>query len=354
MKFGVFNLGMWHESQTQAEVMRNCLEQAILADESGFDSFWIGEHHFSRHGMIADPLVMAAAVAVRTTRVRIGTAVVVLPLANPVRVAEQAAMVDILSDGRFDLGVGVGYQRREFQGLGLDIETARDRFEEGLAVLLKCFRDDRLAHLGQFTSIPEEADIEVMPAPVQQPHPPLYRAVSTTPASVEAAASVGMSIMVGGPTDTLGVAPEVMALWRSKMIEYGHDPAGRDTPILRGLYVADTDEQAHADLAAIDTTWDAKILQAMGSPANDVGELPKGFEHWKDRFAQRQKATDPDRAGSPPLIGSPDTVRERIGMLRDFGINHVFGQFGFPGMEERQIRRSIELFAKEVIPAFRD
>jgi alkanesulfonate monooxygenase SsuD/methylene tetrahydromethanopterin reductase-like flavin-dependent oxidoreductase (luciferase family) len=353
VKFGLFNIGMWHESQSQEEVFRNIREQAVLADRLGYDSVWLGEHHFSRHGILADCLVQAAAIASVTEKVRIGTGVVVLPFHNPVRLAEQAAMVDILSDGRLDLGVGVGYQRREFNGLNIPIDEARARFRDNLDVVLKCWRDEILVHESPYNTFRAEDAIEVFPKPVQKPMP-LYQAVSITPESIEFAASRGVPVMVGGPTDVLGLAPQVIEYWRTKMVEHGNDPTGVDIPCAKGVYVAESDEQAAADIAAVDEFWDLKLLQKFGSPISPSGELPPGYERWANRVKEHEKnALDPNRAGTPPLIGSLETVRERLRQLRDSGVNYIFGQFGLPGMPEAKIRRSVELFA-ELFEEFRD
>jgi alkanesulfonate monooxygenase SsuD/methylene tetrahydromethanopterin reductase-like flavin-dependent oxidoreductase (luciferase family) len=344
MKFGIFDIGLWHESKSQNDVFVNLRERAILGDQLGYDSFWLGEHHFSRHGIVADTLLEAAAIASVTTRVRIGTAVVVLPFHNPVRVAEQAAMVDILSNGRLDLGVGVGYQHREFVGLNVSMDEARDRFHDSVEIILKCWLDETLIHESAFYTFTSDDDIQVYPKPVQAPHIPLYQAVSISPTSIESAAKRGLPVMVGGPTDTLGLAPQVIEYWRTKMIEHNNDPSGIDLPFAKGVYVAPSDEEALADVAEVDTLWTYKLLQAIGSPISPAGDVPKGFEYWENRV-RKSDALDPNKAGTPPLIGSPETVAERLGMLKEMGINYIFGQFGLPGMEESKVRRSIELFS---------
>jgi alkanesulfonate monooxygenase SsuD/methylene tetrahydromethanopterin reductase-like flavin-dependent oxidoreductase (luciferase family) len=354
LKFGLFNFGAWHETQSQVELYEDCVEQAVLADELGFDSIWLGEHHFSRHGIFADTMVLASHIAAKTSRLRIGTAVIVLPFHNPVRVAEQVAMVDILSGGRVDVGVGSGYQRREFAGLKVPIAEARERFREALDVMLHAWTDSTLVYEGKFTRLTAEDDIQVHPKPVQKPHPPIYQAVSTTPASVEFAASRGIPIMVGGPTDILGIAPQVIALWRSKMVEYGNDPAGYDLPCMKGVYVAPTDEEAEEDLRHIDQLWDLKILEQVGSPISPAGDIPPGYEAWVNRTKDRASAEGrAANAGTPPLVGSPETVAARLKMLQDSGINDIFGHFGMFGMPQSKKLRSIRLFAAEVMPQFR-
>jgi alkanesulfonate monooxygenase SsuD/methylene tetrahydromethanopterin reductase-like flavin-dependent oxidoreductase (luciferase family) len=137
------------------------------------------------------------------------------------------------------------------------------------------------------------------------------------------------------------------------MVEYGNDPTGIEIPCSKGVYVAETDEQAAADIAAVDQYWDLKLLQQVGSPLSPSGDIPPGYEEWAKRHKEREhNALDPTRAGTPPLIGSPATVRDRLRQLQDFGVNSMFGQFGMPGMPREKIRRCVELFA-EVMDDFR-
>src|SRR5688572_29403016 len=121
MKFGLFTIAPWHESMTPEQVLHDALEQIELADRLGLDEVWLGEHRFSRHGLLSGFFAFAGQVAARTQNVRIGTAVVVLPLHHPILVAEEIAMLDVLSGGRMEVGVGSGYQRQEFAGLGIDM-----------------------------------------------------------------------------------------------------------------------------------------------------------------------------------------------------------------------------------------
>ena len=311
MRFGGFSFGSWHESESHGEVLAQLVELAVQSDRLGLDSFWLGEHHFSRHGILADTMVMAAHIAARTERIRIGTAVIVLPLHNPVRVAEQVAIVDHLSGGRVDVGVGIGYQQREFAGLGVDIDEARARFIESLDVMVRAWTEEPLVYEGEHVRIAAEDAITVYPKPLQQPHPPIYQAVSTTPASIDLAASRGLPVIVGGPTDVLGRAPEVIAHWRERMRAHGRDPEGHDLPCLQNVFVAESDEAAHAELERIDASWSLRVLRQVGSPIGRDGKVPEGYEHWVQRWQQRELASgEAARTDVPQLFGSPDTVAQ--------------------------------------------
>jgi alkanesulfonate monooxygenase SsuD/methylene tetrahydromethanopterin reductase-like flavin-dependent oxidoreductase (luciferase family) len=293
-------------------------------------------------------------VAGRTKNIRIGTAVVVLPLHNPVLVAEEAAMIDVISGGRLNLGIGSGYQRQEFDGLGIDINTSRQRFYEAVEVIKKAWTEETLTFHGKFTNVD---DLWVLPKPIQQPIPPLFQAVSTSPASIDFAAKNNIQVIAGGPTDILGQAPQVVRAWREKMEEYGHPHEHLDPPMSKGIYVAPSQEEAEKDAAELQN-FSSRILNsqgnngAIGMPTDRDGNVPPGYEHWAGRQDDRDRRDDPGHAGLPPLVGTPEVVIERLKATQAAGINHVFGNFGFPGMPHEKVIRSIELFAKEVMPEF--
>jgi alkanesulfonate monooxygenase SsuD/methylene tetrahydromethanopterin reductase-like flavin-dependent oxidoreductase (luciferase family) len=349
VKFGIFYIVQWHESRTQEQALREALEQIELADQLGIDEVWLGEHHFSRHGLLSGLFSFAGHVAARTKHMRIGTAVSVLPFHNPIVVAEEAAMIDILSGGRLDFGVGSGYQRQEFAGLGVDVNEGRARFREAIDVITRAWTEEKLTYHGTFTQVD---DLWVIPKPLQQPHPPLYIAVSTSPASVEYAASRNIPVIVGGPTDIMGQAPQVVKLWREQMEKFGHPHTHIQPPVAKSIYVAPTMEEAETDPIGRED-FSLKILAQIGSPIGKDGTVPPGYEVWANRQKDRERALDPGHAGLPPLRGTPEVVRERLTLVQEQGINRIFGSFGFPGLPHEKVMRSIEMFATQVMPHFR-
>ena len=356
MKFGIFTIVPWHESKGQRQSLDEALEQIELADQLGIDEVWLGEHRFSRHGLLSGIWSFAGLVAGRTEQIRIGTAVVVLPLHNPILVAEEAAMIDNISGGRLNLGIGSGYQRQEFDGVGVDINESRERFYEAVDVIRKAWTEETLTFHGKFTNVD---NLWVLPKPLQQPHPPLFQAVSTSPASIDFAAKNQIQVIAGGPTDILGQAPQVIKAWREKMEEYGHPHEHLDPPMSKGIYVAPTQEEAERDAEEFQN-FSSRILRSegnnglIGMPIDKDGNIPPGYEHWANRQADRDRRDDPGHAGLPPLVGTPEVVIERLKETQAAGINHVFGNFGFPGLPNEKVLRSIELFAKEVMPNFRE
>ena len=357
MKFGIFTIVPYHEDFTQQQALTQALEQIQFADEAGLDEVWLGEHRFSRHGLLSGIWSFLGAVAGRTKNLRIGTAVIVLPLHNPVLVAEEVAMLDIISDGRINFGIGAGYQQQEFDGVGVDIDTSRDRFHESVDVMIKAWTEESLTYHGQFTDV---ENVWVLPKPLQKPYPPLFQAVSTSPASIDFAASRNIQVIAGGPTDILGQAPQVIKLWRQKMEEYGHEHAHLDPPMSKSIYVAPTMEEAERDAAELEN-FSSRILRSVGSagapigmPMDKNGKVAKGYEHWANRQRDRDRHDDPGHAGLPPLRGTPEVVIERLKQTQEAGINHVFGNFGFAGLPHAKVMRSIELFATHVMPHFQD
>jgi alkanesulfonate monooxygenase SsuD/methylene tetrahydromethanopterin reductase-like flavin-dependent oxidoreductase (luciferase family) len=356
MQFGLFTIVPWHESLTAEQSLRDALEQITLADQLGLNEVWLGEHRFSRHGLLSGFFSFAGHVAARTTRLRIGTAVVVLPLHNPILVAEELAMLDVLSGGRLEVGIGSGYQRQEFDGIGIDIEESRERFREATEVIRQAWTEERLTFHGKYTQVD---DLWVIPKPLQKPHPPLYVAISTSPETVDWAASRRIQPILGGPTDIMGQAPQVLKRWRDKMEDYGHPHAHLQPPMAKGIYVAPTMEEALNDPVGLED-FSSRILRSTGSsgapiglPADKNGHLPKGYEAWAHRQHDRERRDDPGHAGLPPLRGTPEVVIERLQQVQAAGIEHIFGAFGFPGLPQWKVLRSIELFCTEVLPHFR-
>lgn len=174
MKFGIGLFTMQSHKDnavSQSELHRQSLEQVRRAEKVNFDSAWISEHHFLPDGYCPYPPIMAAAMAAVTTRIKIGSAGVILPLHNPIRVAEDAAMVDNISNGRFKLGVVLGYRKEEFDGLGIPMKQRPSRMEEGIDAIVKGWTEENFSLEGKRYKY---NNLNVTPKPVQKPHIPIY------------------------------------------------------------------------------------------------------------------------------------------------------------------------------------
>src|SRR5216683_657809 len=185
MDFGLFTMFSTREGASQFHTFQEWFTLAQVAEDLGLDTLWLGESHFRpQRAVLASPLVAASAVAARTKRIRIGLAVQVLPLANPLRVAEEAAIVDHISEGRLIVGVGRSSFLESYQGYNVDYAESRDRFAESLEIILKAWGDAPFSHTGRFYRF---HGVNLVPKPYQKPHPPVRVAVE----SVESFALMG-------------------------------------------------------------------------------------------------------------------------------------------------------------------
>ena len=177
MRFGFFDQLPCASGFTERQRYKDIMAQIDLGDELGFDTVWLGELHFGRaFSILADPLMVLAAAAQRTTRIRLGTAVVLLPLHHPVKIAEEAAIADILSDGRLELGCGRGTAPLHYEGYAIPQEESRERFEEALDFILQAWTKDSFSYEGKHF---RAHDLSVVPRPVQSPHPPVRIAANS-------------------------------------------------------------------------------------------------------------------------------------------------------------------------------
>ena len=337
MQIGLFHSIQWPEGSDQRDRYEQALAQAVRADELGFDSVWLTEHHFSRHGIVSDSLMVLAHLAARTQRVRLGTAVSVLPLHHPLRLAEAAATVDQLSGGRLDLGIGRGYQPGEFRGFGVDIADKNDRFAEALDVLRKVWAaDGPVTHEGRFWSFEDAAP---QPRPVQRPHPPLWVATDSPDGLARCAAEDWGVLLPQGTS--LTVTAQQMKRYAEALAGVGAGPERGRAYLARAAHVAATDEQAWAE-----------------------AEGPyKDFLGYADKL---RKATSAGAAGgrSPfdldadlrdsALFGSPETVLSRLRDIRELGIERVMLFVHLGGLPHETILSSLDLLAREVLPVVRE
>jgi alkanesulfonate monooxygenase SsuD/methylene tetrahydromethanopterin reductase-like flavin-dependent oxidoreductase (luciferase family) len=334
------------EPYPHRDVHARVTREIMRADALGFDYAWVAEHHFSNeYGIMPDVFVYAAYLAAVTKQIKIGTAVVTLPLANPLRVAENAAFVDILSNGRFALGLGSGYRKYEFDGFGVDFDARRDIQEEALPLLMQIFHDKRSAHRGKYFNFPVDAEYERCPHALQQPHPPIFLA-GATERSIAVAGRMGFGLMLSTWTPFEELARQTAA-YRQHLEETPQrlrsNPARGKIDVARWTYVAETDAKARAESEA----GIRRHLQhfASGHTSGYLGTVSQG-----GATSQR----DYDMLSRDIILhGSPSTVVEKIERLRDMtGATSVMLHYPpWYGMEKALA--SLELFATEVAPKLR-
>ncbi len=248
MKFGTFFFFQLPPGQRDADVIHRELEQMKWTEELGFDQIWLTEHHFIEYGMSVDPAAIAAAAAMLTQRVRIGLAAAILPFHNPIRLAEQLALVDIMSKGRLDVGIGRGNRPAEFAGFQIPQLENRARFEEIQQILVAAWTRESCEFQGKYYRVP---GVRVMPKPYQRPHPPLY-VVCVGPDTIKATARQGLPMLnsvLHGTTDILIANRD---LYANSMKGGGFTDAQVAAALAkwgvsRHVYVAPTDRQALAE-----------------------------------------------------------------------------------------------------------
>ena len=316
------------------------VEQIITAEELGFGCAWFTEHHFSPFGgMLPNPPLFMAALARHTQRIRLGTAVIMLPFYNPIRVVEDTAMLDVLSDGRIDLGIGRGMDAQYHPLFGVDIKTSQERFDESVAMVQAAFRDEPFTWAGRFYQCPEP--ITVLPRPVQRPHPPIWVPNSKNPAHSRAIGRAGVNLM------TLPWAPETFAEtrviideYRAGQVEAGH-PEGRfEIMGYMTAYVGATPERARAEA---EPYWEAARRLTDELRPESSGATRKPFSY--------ELACATGRG----ILGDPALCREHVQRVQEeLGIDRLALRFDFGGMPQKTVLASMRRFTEEVAPYFTD
>lgn len=351
MRFGLLILSSSQSPTEDAQRIDQLLTQACFAEDTGFDDVWLTEHYFTGESVYNDPLLFATALAMRTSRVRIGFAVLQITLHHPVRLAVQLALLDNLSKGRVDVGVGRGsvYNEYEFVGYGLRSHDSRARMDEAIAVLTGAWTTTPFQHDGEYFQVRLP---EIRPRPYQQPHPPLWRSV-ISPGSFTECGRLGIPIL----TARLGLSAlkDRWKLYTEGLEAGGHDATRRaqrlaQAALWRYVYVAESDAQAEDELSTFLLKARAHINQVRAElNPSDFEVDPSLLNPWVDPGASEGDALRFTLEGGS-IYGSPERVQEQFAALRDVGIEHVLCQFGFGDMPHQHVMTSMALFAERVAP----
>ncbi len=278
MKVGVLQFFGWRDRSTPLEdVYRRALDRIEVMDRTGYDAVWLAEHHFSGYSVCPSVHLMAMHVASRTERIRIGTAVTLAAFYHPLRVAEEVALLDVLTGGRINWGAGRGFDPTEMSVFGVDPAESTARFREAIEIVLAAWSNERLSFEGEFHSY---KDVEVLPKPFQRPHPPTWVAASSLGA-VEWAAGRGLSILMDPHSKHSEIAQK-RAHYQTGLAKSGHDIGPRDIPIARLVAVAETDARAAA-IAERGAKFTAGYVpkKALANFRSD-GRTPEPIEHYMD------------------------------------------------------------------------
>jgi len=309
---------------------REALDEVVRAEE--LDSVWMEEHHSVTNHYWPSPLPVLAGFATRTSRLTLGTDIIVAAFHHPVRLAEDVAMLDVISNGRIVLGIAIGYKPDEFALYGVDLEKRGARFEEQLAIMKGLWTQERVQFTGTYYTL--EGRLE--PKPVQKPHPPVWIG-GWGDITLRRAATLADN-WIPGPTADLKrlLAGKQQFLERRRAAGLA---APAEWPLTRDVIIADTDQRAR-ELA------EEHIMVAYRR------EYAGG---WRHPFIDASIATDLDKLAEDRfIIGSPEQcVRRLRRFVEEYGMTHLICRMFFPGMPHAHIMRGLELLAREVMPAFR-
>jgi len=311
---------------------RDALEEVVRGEELGFDSVWMEEHHSVVDHYWPSPVPVLAGFATRTSRVVLGTDILVAPFYHPVRLAEDIALLDVMSDGRVVVGAAIGYKPDEFALYGADLEKRGARFEEQLAILKGLWTQETFAFSGKYYQIAGQLE----PKPVTKPHPPLWVG-GWGQLTLRRAATLADN-WLPGPTAELPRLLEGKKQFLANRKAAGFTSPSTEWPLTRDVIIADTDREAR-ELAERHIMVSYRKEYAGG---------------WKHPFIDASIATDLDTVKKDRfLIGSPDQViRDLRPFVEQYGMTHLICRLFFPGMPHRHIMRELELIAREVRPAF--
>jgi len=329
MRYSIFSVQDHYpgDHRTVPGLYEEVMAQAELADRLGYDTFFVAEHHFHEYGVVPNPAVMLAALAQRTRRIRLGSAISILTFHHPLTVAESYAMVDVMSGGRLVLGVGSGYLKHEFEGYAVDAADKRERFDEGLAVVRQALTGERFSFQGKTVSVDQ---VQINVRPVQQPSPPIVTAILRKDVAYHIGRK-GDPIMVVpyASVDRFDQIGELVSEYRRGQAEAGIAAGPDDIYMALHTHVAASEAQVRAQAAGPFDRYVATRLYAKSQTYDDIMRSQLG------------------------LFGTVEQVADKMVQLHDMGVEHVMMLQNFGLMPQDQVRESMRLVAEAVMPTVR-
>jgi luciferase family oxidoreductase group 1 len=305
MRFGVLQFFSWPDRRVELPtVYERALQRVRIMDQAGYDAVWLAEHHFTGYSVCPSVTMMGLQVASQTERLRIGTGVTLAAFYHPLRLAEEIALLDVMSGGRVDWGAGRGFDPVEFGVFGVPVEESADRFHEAVEIVLAAWSGERLSWSGRYW---EFEGVEVLPKPLQRPHPPTWLAAGS-PGAIRWAARHGFSILLG-PHSTFEENAGHRELYRTELEAHGHALTGRQLPMARMIAVADTDAEAER-VARAGVEW---VAAAYINPSKATNPDARAQDFLRlDRAALIERYLR-----SVVIHGTPERVTDQLERLRE-------------------------------------
>ncbi len=338
MRFGLFGGARTEigEQASDSRIYTDYVDYICEAEALGFHSVFLVEHHFTGFGQISATLSFLTYLAAKTSRIRLGTAVLVLPWHNPALLAEQAATLDLLSNGRLDLGIGKGYRWGEFHGFCMPIEEAGERYDEAVAFLRQAWTaKGRFSHHGKHWKF---EDVVIEPAPLQKPHPPLWIGAHSAP-SILKAAQDGFNLLLGQAGSPELVA-ENIGIYRKAIEAQGRSFDPMTVGLTRALHIAMTAAEREA-AHELRMAFMRNVQQLSLSPTGQSPTIGRPRRAMSREDMRRASETD-------ALIGAPDEIIGRLKELEAGGAEYVMV------IDVGGSRAALRIFAREIMPEFTD
>lgn len=359
MHFGLVLECDYREDATQEEAFEEAFAQAEMAEAVGLDGVWLAERHFAApRGLLgaqaagipsiaSAPLVMASAIAARTRKLRLGVAVNILPLCHPIRMAEEAATVDHVSQGRFDFGVGRSSFVRAYEGYGVPYDESRDRFQECLDVIVRAWTSERFSYQGNHYSFD---NVCVLPKPYQKPHPPI-RIAATTKDTFPRVGSMGYPIFVGLRGMDQGELAKHLEVYRDAWRQAGH-PGDGDVFLRVPVYVAETEQRAYSEPEASTMRSFQRMANSLVLSAATTGT--QDSQERAERATRMMNVTYDELLRERVVYGTPQTVVERISALQEgLKLSGIIVEMNVGGLiAKERVLNSLRRFGEEVVPQF--
>ena len=350
MKFGLFYMIPCADWQSPVQRYQDTLEQIDLGDELGFDNVWFAELHFDpRFSTTPSPLMVAAAAAQRTRKIRLGVAVNLLPLHNPVRIAEDIATLDVLSNGRAEFGVGRGAMPAHFQGFNIPIQENRERFVEYLDFVIKAWTHEEFSFVGKYHS---SQNLRLVPKPVQKPHPPI-RIASNSADTFEMVGNLGHNMFISPFVVPMPALRDGVKVYRQTLAASGHLVSAMELSVNMPVFVARNAEEAGSVPEASVKNFLNVLLSSYDTPA--MQRAIAANLRVKETQTRFKEMTFDNWRNDIAICGDPSQCIEKIKELQeDVQPSEIICFFNQGGLiEHSRVMDAMKLFASEVMPHFR-
>jgi alkanesulfonate monooxygenase SsuD/methylene tetrahydromethanopterin reductase-like flavin-dependent oxidoreductase (luciferase family) len=350
MDFGMFMEYGSRQDKSQAAAFHEGFDLVDAAEAWGLDGVWLAEFHFNPvRSVLSSPIVVASAIAARTTRLRVGMAVYVLPLNHPLRIAEEVASVDHISQGRFDFGIGRSGFTRSYDTYGIPYDESQERFGEALEIILQAWKGEPFSYEGTHYRI---QNATVAPRPYQLPHPPL-RMAATTPSTFQRVGEMGFAIFVGLRGMDIPELRGCLQAYRKSWREAGHPGAG--SVFLRiPIYAGATEQAAHHEPCDSITYYFARqsnLVSQNAARRRQADDAPEQ-QYMASRLAS---LTYEDILQTKVAFGSAEGLKDRLHQLEEeLGVDGIVAEMNAGGMlTAEQVKQSLHILTHQVMPAFK-